>query len=553
MLFSTAFMYLFGGAMGHAVMTQPVPRKTGAEHKKVCGENVTKYLERDKAGPIENAMKYVDANYKCDAYLCRGYQFNDNKSNAKPLSAGDVLDFQIDLIAGHRPGYANVSVVDTTTNAVIGEPLKTWAEWPMSGLEPQDDTEFNITIPDGLESSCNVAGKCVIQWYWYAIKNVQTNEALRMEGILELKGISIYSCAMAARISSTRCTVGWIAPMAPELTPAIEVLEEREKCSFDGDDNIYHVGRVGYHYVVIAVCPTIGTHPAATLLAHMRRSFPNIKHVLVVGIGGGMPRYGPNMQEQIVLGDVVVSVPQGREGGVAHYEFGAWEGEHTFSPGGHTLHPSSALLTAVRNLQSAHMRNPGTNIPEILTELISRLTEEESAEFKDPGSRYDRVFKDEYHHADRDRLCDGLCDPSQSTLRSKRGSKAQRKTNRPRVHYGTIGSANALVLSSAKRNRLYKDFQVICVEMEAAGVMSHHQGLVIRGICDYADSHKNKRWQKYAAATAAAYAKELLLTLPATPSIPGNASSTECVGQNIHGTWQATNRHGDIENNKVIL
>lgn len=38
--------------------------------------------------------------------------------------------------------------------------------------------------------------------------------------------------------------------------------------------------------------------------------------------------------------------------------------------------------------------------------------------------------------------------------------------------------------------------------------------LVIRGICDYADSHKNDRWQPYAAATAAAYAKELLLVMP---------------------------------------
>ena len=38
--------------------------------------------------------------------------------------------------------------------------------------------------------------------------------------------------------------------------------------------------------------------------------------------------------------------------------------------------------------------------------------------------------------------------------------------------------------------------------------------LVIRGISDYADSHKNKIWQPYAAATAAAYAKELLLVIP---------------------------------------
>jgi hypothetical protein len=49
--------------------------------------------------------------------------------------------------------------------------------------------------------------------------------------------------------------------------------------------------------------------------------------------------------------------------------------------------------------------------------------------------------------------------------------------------------------------------------MEAAGLYNF-PCLVIRGICDYADSHKNKMWQEYAAATAAAFAKELLLFVP---------------------------------------
>ena len=50
--------------------------------------------------------------------------------------------------------------------------------------------------------------------------------------------------------------------------------------------------------------------------------------------------------------------------------------------------------------------------------------------------------------------------------------------------------------------------------MQVAGLVDTFLCLVIRGICDYADSHKNKQWQPYAAATAAAYAKELLLSVP---------------------------------------
>jgi nucleoside phosphorylase len=66
-----------------------------------------------------------------------------------------------------------------------------------------------------------------------------------------------------------------------------------------------------------------------------------------------------------------------------------------------------------------------------------------------------------------------------------------------------------------KRDQLRKDLGVLCVEMEAAGLMDEFSCLVIRGICDYADSHKNERWQPYAAATAATYAKELLSIIPA--------------------------------------
>jgi len=50
--------------------------------------------------------------------------------------------------------------------------------------------------------------------------------------------------------------------------------------------------------------------------------------------------------------------------------------------------------------------------------------------------------------------------------------------------------------------------------MEAAGLMNDFPCVIVRGICDYADSHKNKRWQQYASATAAAYAKELLSIMP---------------------------------------
>jgi hypothetical protein len=79
-----------------------------------------------------------------------------------------------------------------------------------------------------------------------------------------------------------------------------------------------------------------------------------------------------------------------------------------------------------------------------------------------------------------------------------------------------------------ERDNLKQAYNILCVEMEAAGLMDAFPCLVIRGICDYADSHKNKQWQPFAAAVAAGYAKELLLVIPALePSIthiPGTSS-----------------------------
>jgi len=91
---------------------------------------------------------------------------------------------------------------------------------------------------------------------------------------------------------------------------------------------------------------------------------------------------------------------------------------------------------------------------------------------------------------------------------------------RPRemlVHYGLIASGNQVIKDAAFRDKVNKGLggNVHCFEMEAAGLMNDFPCIVIRGICDYADSHKNKYWQEYAAAVAAAFAKEVLSVVQA--------------------------------------
>ncbi|KAK3290855.1 uncharacterized protein B0H64DRAFT_446675 [Chaetomium fimeti] len=85
-----------------------------------------------------------------------------------------------DLIAVVSTGKcANTSIIDTTTNSAIGEPLRSWDQWPavITGATGPTAINFDVTIPDTLRPSCNKAGKCVMQWYWYAVENEQTYES----------------------------------------------------------------------------------------------------------------------------------------------------------------------------------------------------------------------------------------------------------------------------------------------------------------------------------------------------------------------------------------
>lgn len=81
--------------------------------------------------------------------------------------------------------------------------------------------------------------------------------------------------------------------------------------------------------------------------------------------------------------------------------------------------------------------------------------------------------------------------------------RQSRSSTKPQIHYGVIASGNQVIKDATVRDFLREDCGALCVEMEAAGLMNNFPCLVIRGVCDYADSHKNDAWHRYAAATSA--------------------------------------------------
>ena len=82
------------------------------------------------------------------------------------------------------------------------------------------------------------------------------------------------------------------------------------------------------------------------------------------------------------------------------------------------------------------------------------------------------------------------------------------------VHRGTIASGELVIKNGKLRDELAKQYDVLCFEMEAAGALADFPCIVIRGISGYCDSHKNDQWHSYAAAAAAAYARQLFFHMP---------------------------------------
>ena len=274
--------------------------------------------------------------------------------------------------------------------------------------------------------------------------------------------------------------------------------------SLDSSDQIiYLLGEIRGHKVVIACLPNqSGTAMAATVATQMLRSFPSIKFGLMVGIGGGIP----SAKADIRLGDVVVSRPDDAFGGVVQYDLGKKLHGGRFQRTGSLNKPPTVLLSALNMIQSKHERRR-PKLGTFCSETLQRIPD--MREDYDRPKQEDNLYLPDYEHDDRNHGYDNCekCDLSKLQPRPQHRSSP----TEPRIHYGTIASGNMIIKDGVSRDKLSKELNgVLSVEIEAAGLMDHFPCLVIRGISDYADSHKNDCWQKYAAMTAAAYAKELL-------------------------------------------
>lgn len=289
------------------------------------------------------------------------------------------------------------------------------------------------------------------------------------------------------------------------------------------DPNYYALGSIEGHKVVAVCLPhgVYGTNAAADVASNMKRSFPGLKFCLLVGVGAGVP----SQQNDIRLGDVVVSTPKGGYSGVLPYDMIKSMESGLSELNGYLCPPPAHLMCAISELESDPLLSP-TPLQKYLQQI-----EERKGQYKHPGVAYDRLFVS--HCAHNGDPSNRNCDQCDSAYEIKRVS---RQSTHPNIHYGLIASGNQVMKNAKIRDKLSREHNVLCFEMEGAGIMNSFPCLIIRGICDYADSHKNKIWQNYAAATAAAYAKLLLSRL----RNEDEGYESEPGGENVSGKRSTT-------------
>ncbi|KAF4919355.1 hypothetical protein CGCF245_v015741 [Colletotrichum fructicola] len=207
----------------------------------------------------------------------------------------------------------------------------------------------------------------------------------------------------------------------------------------------------------------------------------------------------------IRLGHVVVSKPAGGHSGALQYDHGKAKDGH-FERTGALAPPPAVLLNAAQALAVQRARLGVDPVQQNVRRIDIRSRG--LRQFEYPGERTDHLFLPDYEHQHQG-ACATECDPSKRISRMSDDDDTF-----VIVHRGNIASGELVVKDARLRDRLAQQHGLLCFEMEAAGAIADFPCLVVRGISDYCDSHKNDMWHGYAAAVAAAYARQLFFHLP---------------------------------------
>ncbi|ETS79876.1 hypothetical protein PFICI_07405 [Pestalotiopsis fici W106-1] len=329
------------------------------------------------------------------------------------------------------------------------------------------------------------------------------------------------------------CALSWEADAVEVLCD--HVYDVHDFGNAPGDSNIYSVVQIGRHRAVILYMPAMGKSSAAASGMNCLHSFPKIRLTLLTGICGGIP--SPYTGAEILLGDVIVSDR------LVQYDYGRQFPEGFKRKDTNLDNARKPLRSIAAFLSKLKTRVGSDRLSTRMYGHLHRLrTKSQYGQWATyPGISSDVSFEATYPHKHHNGDCEecdtstrSVCAAARETHCALLGCDAQRTNSRkrhqvalqasvgshciqPAVHFGAYASGDIVMKSGEDRDKIGRREKVIAFEMEGAGVWDDMPTIIVKGVCDYADSHKNKDWQKYAATTAAACVKALLEDWPTQP------------------------------------
>ncbi|KAM0334755.1 hypothetical protein ACHAPQ_004940 [Fusarium lateritium] len=335
----------------------------------------------------------------------------------------------------------------------------------------------------------------------------------------------------------------------------------------DGDTNTYITGCIGEHNIVLAVLPNIGTISAAATAARLRSSYTGLKLAILVGICGGVPRIA---DFDALLGDVVVSKT------IIQYDYGRqypgrFAVKKTVEDSLGRANNDIRTLLAVFETELMRERLQVEASRHLAHLQKAAKTKRRRANYQYPGAEEDKLFSPTYTHRHREwcSVCsndtgifceatsktscaEAKCDVNNLVVRERLAELVQASGGafRPEIFIGRIGSGNTVMKSGEDRDRIAIANNLVAFEMEGAGVWDEVPSIVVKGICDYADSHKNEAWQDFAAATAAS-----LGVLSMIPQADVQTGQRQSNGRNVAGNsfgGRAWINQGDLRGNMTF-
>ncbi|CAH0019738.1 unnamed protein product [Clonostachys rhizophaga] len=324
-----------------------------------------------------------------------------------------------------------------------------------------------------------------------------TLQAVPCSHPLALKDSSVNMEVSISPFPNDAYEIGWISALPIELAAARGMLDEEHGIPQSSpplqDSNSYILGRLHSHKVVIACLPRgeVGGSSAAVSARDMLGVFPNIRV--------GLMEDEDLVEDDMRLGDVVISSDK-KTGGLVAYNFGRKLPDGSFEVAYHLNQPPRVLRVALSTMEADHELREN-RITEYMKQMVEKLPLGTREKWLHPGQAKDLLFPANY---------------------------APRSTT-PTIHYGVIATGSEVVKHASTRDLIGATHNAIALEMEATGLMNNFPCVIIRGISDYADSHKNDQWHRFAEATAAACAKELLLFIHAT-DVEQASKATDILG-----------------------